>query len=103
VFDRELTQDAVLGRGQDAAGRLHAQHEVADLWLVLGQPVPLETDHVLFRNVEVVLLRQLVDLVLDLERELVALQTLDVVALKHHVPVGSGAGSWSWSWSWSWS
>src|SRR5205807_817255 len=44
---------------------------------------------------------ELVDLVDDLERELVPLQALDVVALEDQVPVGRGAAGRRWSWSWS--
>ena len=99
---RQLADGTVLGRRQDAAGHFDAQHEVADLRLVLVQAVPLEAHHVLFGDVEVVPLAELVDLVDDLQRELVTLQALDVVALEDQVPVGCGPGRrrrWRWSWS----
>src|SRR5262249_60782829 len=41
----------------------------------------------LFGDIEVVLLRELVDLVDDLQWKLVALESLDVVALENQVPI----------------
>ena len=96
-FDRELAEGAVLGRGQDATGRLHAQHEVADFRLVLIQPIPLETHHVFFGDVEVVFLGEVVNLVDDFQRELFSLQALDVVSLQDQIPVrrrASRRGRW---------
>ena len=92
-LDRQLAEGAVLRRGHDAAGGLDAQHEVADLGLVLVQAVPLEAHHVLFGDVEIVALSQLFQLIDDLERELLTLQALDVVPLEDEVPVWCGTGS----------
>ena len=55
------------------------------------QAVPLEADHVLFGDVEIVLSAELGDLVDDLERVLLALQLLDVVPLADQIPVRRGA------------
>ena len=84
---RKLADGAVLGRRQDAAGDLDAQHEVAHLGLVVVQAVPLKADHILFGDVQVVALGQLRDLVDDVQRELLRLEALDVVALEHQVSV----------------
>ena len=72
---------------------LDPQHDQADFRLVVVQAVPLEADHVLFGDVVVVHLAELVDFVEDLERVLLALQLLDVVPLADQVPVGRGAGA----------
>ena len=91
VAVRDLADRAQL-RGLDEAGRqLHAQHERADLGLVVVEAPPLEADDVLLRHGLVAGGDQCRQLVADAERCLVALDALDGIALVDEVPVGLGS------------
>ena len=88
---RDLADRAQL-LGLDEAGRqLHAQHERADLGLVVVEPPPLEADDVLLGDRLVAGRDQRGQLVADAERRLVALDALDGVALEDEVPIGLGS------------
>src|ERR1044072_3347076 len=79
---RDLADRAQLLRGDDAARRLHAQHERPDLRLVVVEPPPLEADDVLLVDLLVARRDQRRQLVEDPERALLALEALDGVALE---------------------
>ena len=88
---RDLADRAQLG-GLDEPGRqLHAQHERADLGLVVVEPPPLEAHDVLLGDRLVARGDQRGQLVADAERRLVALDALDGVALEDEVPIGLGS------------
>ena len=88
---RDLADRAQL-RGLDEARRqLHAQHERADLGLVVVEPPPLEADDVLLGHRLVAGRDQRRQLVADGERGLVALDALDGIALEDEVPIGLGS------------
>ena len=73
---------------RELAGRhLDAQHERADLRLVVVEAPPLEPHDVLLGDVLVALRDQRRELVADAERRLVALDPLDRVALEDELPV----------------
>ena len=91
VAIRDLADRAQL-RGLDEAGRqLDAQHERADLRLVVVEAPPLEAHDVLLGHRLVARGDQRRELVADAERRLVALDALDGIALVDEVPVGLGS------------
>ena len=94
VARRDVADGAQLLWRQDAARQLHPQHEVAELRLVVVEPVPLQADEVLLGHRLVAggdHRRQVGD---HREPPLLVLQALDEVALAHQVP-GDVSGVWS--------
>ena len=87
----DLADRAQLGRLDEPGGQLHAQHERADLRLVVVEPPPLEADDVLLGNRFVARGDQRRQLVADAQRRLVALDALDGIALEDEVPIGLGS------------
>ena len=85
---RDLADRAQLGGGSWPGRHLHAQHERADLRLVVVEAPPLEANDVLLGDVLVALGDQRGQLVADPERRLLALQALDGIALENKLPVG---------------
>ena len=86
VAVRDLADRAQLGRRQLAARQLDAEHERADLRLVVVQAPPLQADDVLLGDALVALRDQGGQLVADPEWILLLLQALDRVALEDEVP-----------------
>ncbi len=82
VAVRDLADGAQLGRREDAVRDLHAQHERADLGLVVVEAPPLEADDVLLRKRLVTAGDQRRQLVPDRERRLVELDPLDGIPLR---------------------
>ena len=72
-------------------GHLHAEHERADLRLVVVEAPPLEPDDVLLGHALVAGRDQRGQLLANPERRLLLLQPLDGVALEHELPVDRGA------------
>ena len=86
VAVRHLADRAQLGRGQLAARQLDAEHERADLRLVVVQPPPLQADDVLLGDALVALRDQGGELIADPERILLLLQAFDRIPLEDEVP-----------------
>ena len=91
VADRDLADRTQLGRLDEAGGQLDAQHERADLRLVVVEAPPLEAHDVFLGHRLVARGDQRRELVADAEGRLVALDALDGVALVDEVPVGLGS------------
>ena len=90
---RDLADRAQLGRLDEPGRQLDAQHERADLGLVVVQPPPLEAHDVLLGDRLVAGGYQRRQLVADAEWSLVALDALDGIALEDEVPIGLGSFS----------
>src|SRR5262245_51978816 len=75
-LDREPSDRAQFGRGQQSAGRLDPQHEEASLGLVVVQAVPLEPDDVFLRNGFVAPGGEERELGQDVERKFLDLESL---------------------------
>ncbi len=90
VAVRDLADRAQLRRLDEPGRQLDAQHERADLGLVVVQPPPLEAHDVLLGHRLVAGGDQRGQLVADAERRLVPLDALDGVALEDEVPIGLG-------------
>ena len=86
VAVRDLADRAQLRGGQLAARQLDAEHERADLRLVVVEAPPLQADDVLLGHALVALRDQGRKLVADPERILLLLQALDGIALEDEVP-----------------
>ena len=84
---RGLTDRAQLVRRELSGGHFHAQHERADLRLVVVEAPPLEPHDILLGDVFVALGDQRGELLADPERRLFALQALDRVTLENKLPV----------------
>ncbi len=91
VAVRDLADRAQPGRLHEAGGQLDAQHEGADLRLVVVEPPPLEAHDVLLGHRLVARRDQRRELVADAEGRLVALDALDGIALVDELPVGLGS------------
>ncbi len=91
VAIRDLADRAQLGRLDEAGRQLDAQHERADLRLVVVEAPPLEAHDVFLGHRLVARGDQRRQLVADAEGSLVALDALDGVALVDEVPVGLGS------------
>jgi hypothetical protein len=89
---RGLPDRAQLARRELPGGHLHAEHERADLRLVVVEAPPLEADDVLLGDVLVAGRDQGRQLVADAERRLLALEPFDRVALEDEIPVGRWLG-----------
>ena len=98
VVDRELPDRSQLRRREASRGELDAEHEGADLRLVVVEAPPLEPDDVLLGDVGVARCDECGELVEHPERALLALQPLDAVPLEDELQRGrlggrSAAGS----------
>jgi hypothetical protein len=91
VADRDLADRAQPLRLDEAGRQLDAQHERADLRLVVVEAPPLEPHDVFLGHRLVARGDQRRELVADAEGRLVALDALDGVALVDEVPVGLGS------------